>query len=196
MRLDINLASRPYEDARQFWLRWGAGVGLLSLVTLLLLFATFSGWYNARLDRQKINELRGKIAERDHERAAAEATLNRPENRSIRDKSQYLNALIARKAFSWTKAFEDLEKIMPGQLHLLSIKPELNEDNQLAIKMSVGGNAREPAIELVKRMEDSQRFRQTAITQEVQQQGQGTGDQVKFEIEALYAPAADVRSGQ
>ncbi len=26
MRLDINLASQPYEDARQFWLRWGTAL--------------------------------------------------------------------------------------------------------------------------------------------------------------------------
>ena len=30
MRLDINLATRPYEDAREFWVRWGLGVGLLA----------------------------------------------------------------------------------------------------------------------------------------------------------------------
>ena len=29
MRLDINLASQPYEDARQFWMRWGTAVGAL-----------------------------------------------------------------------------------------------------------------------------------------------------------------------
>src|SRR5215469_3563302 len=188
MRLDINLASRPYEDVRQFWLRWGAGVGLLSVATLLLLFATFSGWYNARLDRQKINELRAKIAERDHERASAEATLNRAENRSIRDKSQYLNALIARKAFSWTKAFEDLERVMPPHLHLVSIKPDLNEDNQLAIKMVVAGESRQQALQLVQRMEDSRTFRQTAISTETQSTD-ARGDSVKFEISALYSPA-------
>jgi len=193
MRLDINLASRPYEDVRQFWLRWGAGVGLLSVATLLLLFATFSGWYNARLDRQKINELRAKIAERDHERASAEATLNRAENRSIRDKSQYLNALIARKAFSWTKAFEDLERVMPPHLHLVSIKPDLNEDNQLAIKMVVAGESRQQALQLVQRMEDSRTFRQTAISTETQSTD-ARGDSVKFEISALYSPAQDGRS--
>jgi len=37
MRLDINLATRPYEDAREFWTRWGLGVGLLALLTLVLL---------------------------------------------------------------------------------------------------------------------------------------------------------------
>jgi hypothetical protein len=191
MRLDINLATRPYEDARQFWLRWGSGLAALGILTLALLALTASGWYNARMDRKKINDLKAQIAERDKERADAEAVLGRPENRAIRDKSHYLNFLIARKAFSWTKAFEDLEKVMPARLHLVSIKPELNEENQLAIKMEVGGDSRDHALELVRRMETSTRFRQTRIDQEIQQNGQPNGDTVKFDITALYSPGQE-----
>jgi type IV pilus assembly protein PilN len=191
MRLDINLATRPYEDARQFWLRWGTGLAVLGIVTLALLAVTASGWYNARLDRRKISDLKAQIAERDRERANAEGVLAQPQNRAIRDKSQYLNFLIARKAFSWTKAFEDLEKVMPARLHLVSIKPELNDDNQLAIKMVVGGDSSEHAIELLRRMETSTRFRQAAITQQSQQTGQPNGDTMKVEITALYAPTTD-----
>jgi len=156
-----------------------------------LLALTVSGWYDARIDRKKINDLKAQIAERDRERANAEAVLAQPQNRVIRDKSQYLNFLIARKAFSWTKAFEDLEKVMPARLHLMSIKPELNDDNQLAIKMIVGGDSYEHAIELLRRMETSTRFKQATITQQSQETGQINGDTMKVEITALYAPTAE-----
>lgn len=185
MRLDINLATHVYEDARVFWLRWGLGVGVLSIVTLALLIATGSGWYNARVDRAKINDLRNQIEARDREKATAEALLNRPENRTMREKSQYLNELIARKSFSWTRAIETLEKLMPLKIHLVSIQPELNEDNQLAIKMVVAGESSERAIELVKRMEESKYFRDTRI--QSQNQFQQPGSQgVQVEIGALY----------
>jgi len=193
MRLDINLATRPYEDSRQFWLRWGSGLGILGLATIILIFTALSGWYNARLDRQKISDLRTKIAERDKEKTDAEAILNRAENRSIQDRSQYLNALITRKAFSWTRALQDLERVMPSRLHVVSIKPELNEDNQLALKMVVAGDSRDQALELVKRMEESKTFRQTEIYSETQS-AQERGDSVKFDISALYVPAHEPRS--
>jgi type IV pilus assembly protein PilN len=186
MRLDINLATHAYEDARHFWFRWGTAVAVLGMVTLGLLAMTVSGWYNARQDRQKLNELRAQIADRDRERAAAEALLNRPENRAMRDKSQYLNELIARKAFSWTQAIEGLEKVMPPRLHLVSIQPQLNEDNQLAIKMVVAGDSPERAIELVRRMEESKHFRETRI--EAQSRATQGGDSVQFGIGALYVP--------
>ena len=190
MRLDINLATYRYEDAGQFWIRWGAGLGILGIATLALLATTISGLYDARIDHKKIADLQAKIAERDRDRTNAEAMLGRPENRSMRDKSQYLNELIARKAFSWTKAFEDLEKVMPPRLHVVSIAPELNEDNQLAIKMVVAGDSSERAIELARRMEGSQHFRDTRIesqTTNTQGQAQG-GDVVQTTINALYVP--------
>jgi type IV pilus assembly protein PilN len=187
MRVDINLATHAYEDAREFWIRWGMGVAVLAVLTLALLITTLSGWYNARLDRKRIADLRTQIAERDRERAAAEAMLNRPENRAMRDKSQYLNELIARKAFSWTRAIEGLEKVMPPKLHLVSIQPQLNEDNQLAINMVVAGDSSERAIELVRRMEESKHFRETRIVNQTQVAQQG-GDNVQFGIDALYVP--------
>ncbi len=191
MRLDINLATHRYEDAQQFWIRWGSGLGLLVIATIALLMLTISGWNNARQDRNKIAELQSKIAERDKERADAEALLNRPENRSMRDKSQYLNELIARKAFSWTKAFEDLERVMPPRIHLVSIRPELNDDNQLAIKMLVAGDSSDRAIELVRRMEDSRHFQETRIETYGAASQQAGGDTVQFAINALYVPAPD-----
>jgi type IV pilus assembly protein PilN len=189
MRLDINLATNVYEDSRQFWIRWGIALGLLSIVTLGLLAMAITGYWEARKDRSQISELESKIAERDKERADAEALLNRPENRVIRDKSQYLNDLIARKAFSWTKAFEDLERVMPPKIHLVSIQPELNDDNQLVIKMAVAGESTERALELVKHMEDSKHFRDTRIeTVGSTATQQGGTDTVELRINALYVP--------
>ena len=190
MRLDINLATHAYEDSRQFWLRWGTGVAILGLVTLGLLMAAISGWYEARIDRKKINDLRAQIAEREQEQATAEAMLNRPENRAMREKSQYLNELIARKAFSWTQAIETLERLMPPKIHLVSIAPELNEDNQLAIKMVVAGESSDRAIELVHRMEGSRHFRDTHIDQ-TQQTFQPGSEGVQVSILALYVPTLD-----
>ncbi len=138
MRLDINLASQPYEDARQFWLRWGTALAGAIILTLALVTLTITGWFAARRDHAKIAELRAQIAQRDRKRQQAEEFLNRPENRTTRDQSQFLNELIERKSFSWTRVLEDLEKVMPARVHLISIHPELDEDNQLGAENDGG----------------------------------------------------------
>ena len=187
MRLDINLASQPYEDARQFWMRWGTALAVAVILTLALVTFTISDWFAARRDHATIATYRAEIAQRDRKRQQAEEFLNRPENRATRDQSQFLNQLIERKTLSWTQVLEDLEKVMPPRVHLISIHPALDEDNQLTLKMAVAGDSRERALELARRMEDSGHFSQTYIESEAPAAG-GTGDTVQFNINAVYVP--------
>jgi len=187
MRLDINLASQPYEDARQFWMRWGTAVGTVALLTLILLTLDITGWVNARRDREAIAQKQAMIADRDRLRAEAERILNLPENRTTRDESQFINELIERKAFSWTRVLENLEKVMPPHVHLMSISPQLDDDNQLGLKMTVAGDSRDRALELARRMEESRRFSQTRVEAGHSEQS-NTGDTERFDIVATYIP--------
>jgi type IV pilus assembly protein PilN len=189
MRLNINLASQPYEDARLFWMRWGAGLAAAIIVTMVLLAITVSGWFAARRDHADISKLKAEVAQRDRTRQQAEDFLNRPENRNTRDESQFINELIERKAFSWTRVLEDLEKVMPSRVHLVEIHPELGDDNQLTLKLSVAGDSHDRALELARRMEDSRRFTKTFIASESFKQGSSvTQDPFQFGIEAIYVP--------
>jgi type IV pilus assembly protein PilN len=190
MRLDINLASQPYEDARQFWMRWGTAVGAVGLLTLVLLVLDATGYVAARHDRIAMAQKRDLIAERDKVHADAERILNLPQNRTTRDESQYLNALIEKKAFSWTQVLENLEKVMPPRVHVVSISPQLNEDNELALKMTVAGDSRDRAIELAHRMEESRRFTDTNIVRITSQAGGQNGDTEQVELAAIYIPEA------
>ncbi len=192
MRIDINLATQPYEDAGQFWLRWGSGLALLGVFTILLISVTARDWVSAGQDRKLMQQYRERIAERDQEKANAQALMNLPQNSTTRDRSQSLNDLFYRKAFSWTQVFENLEQVMPPGLHVVSIHPEITLDNDLSIKLVVAGESRERALELVRKMEGSQRFQQTEIDQEVSEVASSAapGDNVTFTLSALYVPEA------
>jgi type IV pilus assembly protein PilN len=191
MRLDINLATRPYEDAREFWARWGLGVGLLGVLTLVLLVVAARGWTHAGRDRHDLAQLQQLIAERDQERAQDQAVLDLAVNRSTRDQSQFLNGLIQRKAFSWTRVFEDLERVMPANLHVVSLRPELNEQNQMQLDMKVAGDTRGASVELVHRMEGSRHFQGAQLASEAQ-----SGEGVIASVISIYIPDSTDRSGK
>ena len=193
MRLNINLATRPYEDAREFWSRWGLGVGALGLVTLVLLTLAVHGWVKAGRDRQTILGLERQIADLDRERAQAQSFLELDINRSTRDQSQFLNGLIQRKAFSWTHVFEDLERVMPQSLHVVALKPELNDQNQLGLEMKVAADNRGGAVDLIHRMETSKHFQNAQLIQETSSEN---GGGVTATIVATYLPDMSNRSGK
>ena len=198
MRLDINLASQPYQDTQQFWKVWGTALALAILLTLGLVGYTVKEWWHARQQQLAIAVLQKKIASLDTTEQKARQFLDRPEHRSTRDRSQFLNDLFHRKAFSWTRVFEDLEQLMPARLHVVSIHPELTTDNQLRISLIVAGESRDKALELVRKMEDSQHFQRTEINSERSLKDQSSSE-VQFDISAFYvpqSPGSDAQGGQ
>lgn len=195
MRLNINLATRPYRDVRQFLQTWGSGTILLALLTLGLCWYTFHAWRQTRSAREQVSQIQSEIDKLDRQRQAGIALLNQPQNREIANQAAFLNGLIARRSFSWTQLFMELERIMPARLHVTSIAPSLNHRNQIEIHMLVGGDAREQALELVRRLEDSSSFRQPELRSETVQNSPGTqnlpgADRVVFDISLLYVPQA------
>lgn len=189
MRARINLATQPYEDAGRFYLQWGALLLLLAVIAGVLISLVVKS-HNASSDiAKRVAQERGEIAEIDRERAAAEAILNRAENRDVRDKSRFINALIVRKAFSWTQVFSDLEKIVPPRVRVVSIRPAVNTQEQLEIHLDAIGDSHDKAIELVRRMEESPSFRQAEVRTERSESDTGRGASgVEFTIVAQYIP--------
>ena len=193
MRIDINLATQPYEDSRRFWTYWGSGVVLLSLATALLVFLAVTRFIIANRERQEIAKMEAVIGEFDQEKGRAETVMNQPQNRVTRDRSRFLNELFQRKAFSWTRVFEDLERVMPAHLHVVSIRPDMSSENGLEIILVVGGDTSEQARDLVRKMEASKRFKGTRIDSERSNDNEGVSgtDRVQFDISALYVPSAE-----
>jgi len=200
MKFAINLATQPYQDARRFYLLWGAVLVAAALLTGALLYGAGSGWRHSHgISRQIAAEQRTLKQLQDRERADL-AILNQPQNRDVRERSQVLNGLIRRKEFSWTLIFSDLEHLMPARIHVVSITPLLNKDNQIEVHMQVAGDSRDKAIELVDRMEHSPAFRHAQVLQENSTPRAALpGDSVQFDLSAIYLPGAvrePERSGQ
>jgi hypothetical protein len=157
----------------------------VAVLTLALLgFAAYQ-WHSTRESANKSSELRREITRLERERGENQTILNRPENRSTRERSQFINGLIVRKSFSWTQVFADLEKAMPARVHLLSITPELKEGRQIEIKMRIAGDSREKALDLARRLEQSRRFRDAQVTDE---RTNPEGGKVEMQISAFYVP--------
>ena len=87
------------------------------------------------------------------------ATLRLPDNAEVLERSLFLNTLIERKAISWTKIFADLEKVLPYNVRLVSVRlPEVDSDNAVLLDMFVGAKEVPPVLEFLKRLEASPQF--------------------------------------
>jgi Tfp pilus assembly protein PilN len=194
MKININLASQKYEDARAFYVRWGGALALVTVITAVLAVQVWSSYRTMIRETRHIRELRGKIERLDKEQQQAEAVLNRPENQDVRDQSQFWNDVIDRKSLSWTELFSDLEKIMPARAYVVSVQPKVTTDRRLQLRLVLVGEKFEDANDLLTKMEHSERFRlpelaATSVMKPEAGVGARTSTAYQFEILTYYTPA-------
>ncbi|HLJ86874.1 MAG TPA: hypothetical protein VKZ53_08620 [Candidatus Angelobacter sp.] len=190
MRLNVNLASRPYQDAREFYIRWGSALGAALLVTLLLGILAWHNYSSEKKSGKVIRDMEGQLATMAQEKSQVEAIINRPENRDVRDQSHFWNTVIAQKSFSWTHLFSDLEKIMPNRAYVKSVQPTAATSQRLRLKLVIAGEKHDDAIDLIRHMEQSERFRFPLLkTERTETQGSKAQPVFVFDIETDYTPA-------
>lgn len=195
MRIDINLASRPYQDEGRFYQRWGLALAITILFTAFLLTMAVRHRVNSQRDWASARAAEAKLDNLRKEEAQARQILGEPQNRGTRDRSQFLNVAILRKSFSWTRLMEDMEKVMPPGLRVVSIAPQIDQHNRFTLIVDVQGEKRESAIELVRNMEKSQHFRQPELVSEKRAETRGA-ESVRSEIRSSYSPAETLEGGE
>jgi hypothetical protein len=195
MRLNINLASRKFEDVRRFFVRWRAIVGALAVLTLVLGTLAVLSYTRSLKSGRHIKELEQQIAQLEKERQRLVDEENRPANREVTDQKRFWNAQIARRKLSWTQLLNDLQRIMPGRASLVSVQPEIKPDRRLMLKLTIEADNGTNARELAERMEASKGFHGTRILKETRHSGKeakaGTPS-VQFEIESEYIPGVTI----
>ncbi|MGB9253669.1 MAG: PilN domain-containing protein [Candidatus Korobacteraceae bacterium] len=191
MRININLASQPYEVAREYKRRMTMLIAGLAVVAVVLVGYILYQRAHSRIINRQLAELQRQMDALNHEESQARATLNRPANKEIADQSEFLNELFARKSMSWTHIFTVMEKIVPPELHVTSMKPEYSKSGDLVLHVVVATDSRDRAVEMVRNMEKSTHFHQPQVVAEnvvanTSDQGQAGG--IQFDIAAIYVP--------
>lgn len=161
--LSINLASEPFHRDRPVLVA-AVSLGVL-LVALLAFEVSIVGSEHAALaeNRSAVERAAAQAARLAGEQSRLEAALRRPENAEMLERSVFLNSLLVRKGISWTGLFGDLENVLPHNVRLISIRPQVDGLNRIQLEMIVGAQAPEPVIEMLKRLQNSPLFGATAV---------------------------------
>jgi type IV pilus assembly protein PilN len=198
MRVQINLATRPFADLGPALKRLRIAMGVLAVVAIGLGLGLRAFHQKAEDARARDHSLDGQIARITQERKGYEALMHKPENAQVLLQAESLNQLFDEKAFSWTLAMEDLETVLPGGVQVTSIEPVRAKDGHITLRLRVIG-PRDRAVELVQNLEHSKRFRQPRIAGESSESAGGPGerampvsasDRVNFDLLAEYNPAS------
>ncbi len=161
--VSINLASEPFRRDRPFVVAAvAASVALGGLLLYQLSIGLIERGERGGLNDQ-ILSASAQLNKVQAEHAQLQRGLRDPRNQEAVDYALFLNGLLMRKAISWTRIFSDLEQVMPGEVRLISVRPQVNTDNQIQLDMWVGSETQEPVVNMIMKLEGSPLFGATAV---------------------------------
>ena len=167
MEVRLNLATKPLESHRRFLV----GANLSALVAAAVFLAL--GWhvYSVRkaatevLARtERINEER---TEYEGKRRELERYFKQKSIADIHDRAAFINGIIAVRSFNWTKMFMDLERILPGGVHIISIEPK-QDSGHVELTLTFGASSDDVKLQFMRALETSKQFSEVQIRSDVE----------------------------
>jgi type IV pilus assembly protein PilN len=210
MKINVNLATRPFIELRPIFLRLRIFMAVLAVVAICALVASHILQQKLDVAQAQINAVHAKVVAAQDEKRQNERRMREPENAAVLARAHFLNALFLRKSFSWTAIMMDLETVLPAGVQVTSIEPQATSDGDVLIRLRVSGD-RDRAVQLVRNLERSKRFLAPRVTGEATQakESGGAGGNVngnamnanslapagvEFEILANYNPLPEGES--
>lgn len=198
MRTRLNLSRRPFTNRRPFW---------LGVFTLLLLSGLFFVWITGqRVEANaKAQELQRQINDRQRsvdelQKQLASKKVEAPLTQLTPEQTYQLAAarqLITLRSFSWNRLLSDIEKYVPDNAKIVSIKiqeaDKSNDTAQAAVEIKAAGKAAAQMTEMMGKLEHSGGL--FAIDQATQDATDETGI-VPFTLKLTYRPFRGNEGGE
>jgi type IV pilus assembly protein PilN len=180
LRITLNLASRPFADAGPAIRRLRIALAILAVLAIALGFGLRALDKQAEQARAREHVLDDKITALNSQRQGFQTLMHQPENARLLAQSQALNTLFDEKSFSWTLTMEDLETVLPAGVQVSTLEPVIDKSGNITMHLRVLG-PRDTAIDFVRNLEHSRRFRGSRIVGETAEGATTTGQVNRFE---------------
>jgi type IV pilus assembly protein PilN len=160
----INIASQPFRRERAENAAYALICAFL-VFTLLVLVSLIAHARSQAADLRRVIDAENReLRNLQRQDTQFSTVLSRPQNADVFARSVFLNELIARRAVSWTRVFEDLSKVMPNNMRLMGIRlPQVSagqsgQVNHIELEMTVGTDRPEAFTDLLTNLQKSPLF--------------------------------------
>src|ERR1700722_9305509 len=196
MRIQLNLATRPFVELGPLYLRLRILIILLAVIAVRLWILLATEKRKPSEAQARLNAVEQRIQAIESQKQAFQAQMREPKNAAVLTQSQFLNQQVfARKAFSWTAVMMDLENVLPSGVQVMNIDPVVSRDGKVTIRLRVSG-AHERGVDLVGNLEHSHRVLAPRLARETAESNQNgrpveqvsATSNVNFDLLAEYNP--------
>ncbi len=134
--IHLNLASRPFRDYRPVY----AVVVVMALLTAFLALNNVDTFLRYRTEtkttRANIDKLEQQIADEQHKADTLSQRLKGVDLKLLASQTEFANAQLAERAFSWSELLDRLERVLPADVRLHTVTPAFAKDGLVHLSMT------------------------------------------------------------
>lgn len=181
MRLNVNLAKKPFYNRRLFWLSFLVFMCALLLAGQWMLKEVSSAKMVASRLEQEVKKQQTELKTLEKQYNVPIQPLNPTQIQEIEASAQ----LIKQRSFSWTQMLSEFELALPKTIRIISITPTKLEDSlNIPLKIKVYSKSVKDLTDMIAQMDKVGVFQVNLVNQEVPLQN---GD-IGFTLDVLYNP--------
>jgi Tfp pilus assembly protein PilN len=158
MKIPINLASQPFRRDRPLVAASIALSAVLAALLVVLLFFIAQDRDQLAGMHRDVTVLNRQIHDASVEQTRLEGIMHQPQNASVLYWSVLINTLIYQKAISWSKLFADLETVLPPDVELVAIHPQVDSANHVKLDMMLGAQKPDAILAALRALANSSSF--------------------------------------
>ena len=187
--LKTNLSTRPFYNERA--VHWGLAVAFAAIaaltvfnVTRVISLSARQGTLSAEVQREE-----ARIQQLTTDATKVRGSIDQKALARVIASAKEANAIIDQRTFSWTELFNHLESTLPTGVMLTSVRPHIDEKDELRIELTVLGREVEQIDDFIEKLEATGAFSGVLAGEEAVTEN----DEIEARIEARYNPASRTR---
>lgn len=156
--LHLNLASRPYRDYRPLY----AVVVLASLAIFFLMLNNAETGYRYLRDtkstRAQIDSVERQAALEEQRTRDLDQRLRAVNVKLLAAETQFANARLAERAFSWSELLDRLERVLPDDVRIESVAPSFARNGLVHLTLAAYGKNGDSMVRTLDRLNHDDHF--------------------------------------
>ena len=156
--IHLNLAAKPYRDYRPYLAVMAIGWLLVAIMALNNVDTWYRYQHDTKTTRDEINALERQTEIEQKKLQTSEQRLRGVNVGMLARQTDYVNTVLAERAFSWSELLDRLERVLPDDVRLVTISPSFNKNGLVHLNLACVGKNGSSMVSTIDRFNADSHF--------------------------------------
>lgn len=181
--LHLNLSSQPWQNTKPFWITVAVVAAVIAILLVNNVQAAWRYYVETEETRTAISEIQTRTTVERQAADRLQAQVEGLDRTELMRRVEFVNRQIVQRAFSWSQLIDHLERVLPDDVRLTSLRPSIDEEGPIMLALSCIAKNSDAYVDTIRQMTADPNFENPYPLSESTE-----GGEVRFTLRVTYRP--------